>query len=174
MARRNIGASIWAGGLPARRIGDSGIFSVQDSSLRRRIVLVVVVALAMIVPTVNASANGDCAPIKGTAMLDFGNGGGFANLSYDGERMRIPFETTDLVPTPDGFDVYFVWHFPGGDVDLVEHSVATSKGGPVIEFNSTIDVLGGGSGTSTWRGTANASSMKGAIVGISGELCMDV
>lgn len=122
-------------------------------------------------PAASATA---CPQIEGNAMFDFGANVGHANVSYEGERLRVPFFSVGFEETgPNTADIFFVWEFPQGDVLLVEHSTNVPKGGPAVEFDSTIDVLDGGSGSWAWNGTANLSSARAAIGQISGEICID-
>ncbi len=138
----------------------------------RTILMTVLVAVLLVVPATGASAADHCAPIEGTAMYDFGNNIGFANVAYDGERLRVPFFSIGFTPTGEGTaDIDFLFLFPQGVVYLVEHSVNTQKGGPALEFNSTIDVDDGEGSQWTWSGTANVASQRAAISSLSGDLC---
>lgn len=141
--------------------------------MRSRIILMTaLVAVLLIVPATGASAADHCAPVEGTAVYDFGNNIGFANVAYDGERLRVPFFSVGFTPTGEfTADIDFIFLFPQGDVYLIEHSVSTPKGGPAIEFNSTIDVFDGEGSQWTWSGTANAASQRAAISTLSGDLC---
>lgn len=140
--------------------------------MRRNLVAVISAAL-LVVPALSATAQ-SCAPISGNAMFDFGRNIGVANVDYDGERLRVPFYAVGFEETGEGTaDIYFVWEFPQGDVLLVEHSTNLSKGGPAAEFNSTIDVLDGGSGEWSWSGTSNVAAGRAAVGNISGDLCID-
>jgi hypothetical protein len=139
----------------------------------RRLLLTALVTGLMVLPTAGVSAS-ECPSIEGNALLKFGDNSGFANVDYDGERLRVHYFGVGFVETGENTaDIFFVWEFPQGDVVVVEHSTATPKGGPAIEFNSTIDVLDGGSGHWTWSGTANGASATAAVGHISGELCID-
>lgn len=142
--------------------------------MRMRILLATVLVAAVVaVPATGASAAGHCGPITGTAMYDFGNNIGFANVSYDGERHRIPFFSIGFTPTGEfTADIEFLFLFPEEVVYLVEHSVATPKGGPAVAFNSTIDVFDGEGSQWVWSGTANLASARAAISHISGQLCL--
>ncbi len=138
----------------------------------RTILMAVLVAGLTVVPATAASAADHCAPIEGTAMYDFGNNIGFANVEYDGERLRVPFFSIGFTPTGDfTADIEFLFLFPQGIVYLVEHSVNTPKGGPAVEFNSTIDVYDGEGSQWTWSGTANIAAQRAAISSLSGDLC---
>lgn len=147
----------------------------------RRLLLTVVVTVLMVIPIVGASAD-PCPSITGTALFTWGigpagvgpAGTGFANLSYDGERLRVPFETTDIDQTDENtFDVYFTFDFPDGEVRIVEHSTVTGRDASAVTFDSTIEVLDGGTGSWTWLGTSNNTVGKAAIRGISGDLCIN-
>ena len=138
----------------------------------RTILMTVLVTALLVVPAAGASAADHCAPIEGTAMYDFGNNSGFANVAYDGERLRVPFFSIGFTPTGEfTADIEFLFFFPQGIVYLVEHSVSTPKGGPAIAFDSTIDVFDGEGSQWTWSGTANAASQRAAISSLSGDLC---
>lgn len=129
-------------------------------------------AVLLVLPATGASAADHCAPISGTAMYDFGNNIGFANVSYDGERLRVPFFSIGFTETGEGTaDIEFLFLFPQGIVYLVEHSVSTPKGGPAVTFNSTIDVDDGENSQWVWSGTANLASQRAAISSLSGDLC---
>lgn len=138
----------------------------------RTILMTALVAALLVVPASGASATDHCAPIEGTAMYDFGNNTGFANVAYDGERLRVPFFSVGFTPTGEfTADIEFIFLFPQGDVYLIEHSVSTPKGGPAVEFNSLIDVFDGEGSQWTWSGTANVASQRAAISTLSGDLC---
>jgi hypothetical protein len=128
--------------------------------------------MLLVVPVGAASAADHCAPIQGTAVFDFGNNVGYANVAYDGERLRVPFFSIGFTPTGEfTADIEFLFFFPQDVVYVVEHSVTTPKGGPAGEFNSTLDVFGGEVSQWTWSGTANLASQRAAISRLSGELC---
>lgn len=138
----------------------------------RALFMAALVAVVLVVPAAGASADGHCGPIRGTAMYDFGENIGFANVAYDGERLRVPFFSIGFTPTGEfTADIEFLFFFPQGVVHLVEHSVVTPKGGPAGEFNSTIDVFDGEGSEWTWSGTANLASQRAAISKLSGDLC---
>lgn len=138
----------------------------------RAVVMAVLVALLLVVPATAASADDHCGPIDGTAMYDFGTNLGFATVSYDGERLRVPFFSVGYTPTGEfTADIEFYFLFPQGLVYLIEHSVGTPKGGPAIAFNSTIDVFDGEGSQWIWSGTSNVASQRAAISSLSGDLC---
>ncbi len=139
----------------------------------RRVALVLVLVLLLLVPATGASAQ--CPTIEGKARLDYGRTlEGTANLVYDGERIRVGFIQTGFVPIgPDSFDIYFDWFFPDGTVSIVEHSTTTPLVGPLFEFNSTIEVEGGGDGNWTWSGVSNVAGGIALIRNLSGELCIN-
>ena len=135
--------------------------------------LFIVLVVVVVVPATGVSAGDGCAPIEGTALVDIANGVGTANVAYDGERLRVPFFTVGFAPTGEfTADIEILFRFPRGDVYVVEHSVSTPKGGPAVEFNSTIDVSDGEGSQWTWSGTANLASGRAAIARWSGDLCL--
>lgn len=138
----------------------------------RTILTGALVAVAAVAPASTASAADHCAPIDGTAMFDFGNNIGFANVAYDGERLRVPFFSVGFTPTGEfTADIEFIFLFPQDPVYLVEHSTNTPKGGPSVAFDSTIDVFDAEGSEWSWSGTANLRSSRAAISKLSGELC---
>lgn len=129
-------------------------------------------AAMLVIPATGASAADHCDPISGTAMFNFGDNVGFANVSYDGERQRVPFESTGFQQTGDNTaDVFFTFYFPQGIATVVEHAVSTPKGGPAAAFESTIEGTEGTEADWTWGGTANLASGRAAITNITGTLC---
>ena len=139
----------------------------------KRVLLAGALVLLMLVPAANASAN-DCPSIEGRALLDYGRTNtGTALVIYDGQRLRVDFIGTGFVPTgPNTADVHFDWLFPDGTVSLVEHSTTTPIVGPLVAFDSTVEVTSGGSGDWTWSGISNVAAGN-ARFELSGTLCID-
>ena len=54
---------------------------------------------------------------------------------------------------------------------IVEHATTTSLGGPLVGFESTIDVGGVATGAWTWSGIANLAAGKANIKTIEGTIC---
>ena len=93
--------------------------------MRLRTLFIALVVVVM-VPATGVSADDGCAPIEGTALVDIANGSGFANVGYDGDRLRVPFFTVGFTPTGEfTADIEIVFRFPQGDVYVVEHAVST-------------------------------------------------
>jgi hypothetical protein len=142
--------------------------------MKRSITIGALVALMVtMLPVANAAGSSHCPTISGKAKLDFGGSRtGTAKVTLDGEKLKVDFTETGFVSTGSNTaDVYFTWHFPGGDVDLVEHSTYSSLSGPRRSFASTVDVEGGGSGAMTWSGVANDASGR-AVFTLDGTLCV--
>ena len=141
--------------------------------MRARIALIAgLMAVLTVVPAAAASAAGHCGTIDGTALYDFGNNIGYANVTYDGERLRVPFFSIGFTPTGDNTaDIEFLFLFPQEIVYVVEHSVTSPKGGPAVEFNADLDVFDAEGSQWHWTGTANVASQHAAITSLSGELC---
>lgn len=140
----------------------------------RRIVIALLVAGLVLVPATAAGGAGHLCPgLEGSAKLNFGSTlTGKAKVVYDGEKMKVGFVETAFVPTGDGTaDVFFDWFFPEGTVSVVEHSTMTPLNGPLFAFESTIEVLSGGSGSWTWSGVANVQAGI-AHFDLEGTLCI--
>lgn len=116
----------------------------------------------------------DCPTLTGKATSDWGGTGtGTSKLVYDGVKMNVDFETTGFTPTGENTaDVFFTWHFPTGDVDIVEHSTTTFMGGHNTAFDSTIEVLDGGTGEWVWSGISDIKKGEAKIKKIEGSLCL--
>jgi hypothetical protein len=137
----------------------------------RRIVVVVLLAAFMVVPAANLSAS-TCPDVSGSAKLDTQSTLGSAKLIYDGNKIKVDFVETSFTPTgPNTADVTFDWYFPGGTVTLIEHSTTTPINGPLVAFDSTIEIVAGGSGSWTWVGVFNAANGK-ARFDLEGSLCI--
>ncbi len=138
-------------------------------------VTILVLTILLLLPAAGASADGHCPSISGKGFFDFGRTStGKANVVYDGDRMLVPFQAFDFVEHDGHGDIFFVWHFPQGDVVIVEHADDfTTLGGPVGTFNTNLDVTEGGSGEWNWSGTANGAGGHAVIKSISGTLCID-
>lgn len=135
---------------------------------------VLLVATLVVAPAAGASAADHCSPIRGTAMYNFGDNIGFANVAYDGERLRVPFFSIGFTPTGEfTADIEFLFLFPQGIVYVVEHSTNTPKAGPANEFDSTLDVFDAEGSVWQWSGTANVASQRAAISHLSGEICFE-
>ncbi len=140
--------------------------------MRRALVALMVGALTL-VPLSGAGAN-DCPELAGSAKLDFGKTlTGKSKLVYEGDKLKVGFVQTSFTPTgPDTFDIEFDWFFPGGTVSIVEHSTVTPLTGPLTAFDSTVEVVAGGSGHWTWSGVANLAAGKAGF-DLEGTLCID-
>ncbi len=139
----------------------------------RRIAITLLMASLLIAPA--TSASGDvCPALSGSAKLDFGSTlEGKAKIVYDGEKIKVDFLETSFVENPDGtFSVGFDWFFPDGTVSIIETSTVTPLAGPLVTFESTIEVTSGGSGAWTWSGTSNNVAGKAHIETIDGTLCI--
>ncbi len=140
----------------------------------RRMMIALMMAALLLVPATSASGV-ECPALSGGAKLDFGSSlEGKAKLVYDGEKIKVDFVETSFVENPDGtFTVGFDWFFPAGTVSIVETSTVTPLVGPLVAFDSTIEVTSGGSGAWTWSGTSNGVAGKANIETIDGTLCVD-
>ena len=138
-------------------------------------VLVLTLLFLVLIPATGASADEGCmTPITGKAFFDFGRtSAGMANVVYDGERMSVPFRAVDFQAHDDHFDIVFRWEFPQGPVTIVEHADNFIPiGGPVGTFNTSLEVIGGGSGGWDWSGTANRAGGVAVIKSLAGTLCV--
>jgi hypothetical protein len=143
----------------------------------KRIALALLLAVFMLVPAMSAGAEShNCVDLSGRAKLDFGSPEqeGKAKLEIDGVKTKVDFVETGSNPTgPNTADIFFTWDFPQGTVTLVEHSTTTPLGGPLVAFDSEIDLLTGASGTWDWSGIANLAAGKADIRTIEGTICFD-
>ncbi len=139
----------------------------------RRIVIALLMASFLLVPSTSASGE-VCPALSGSAKLDFGRTlEGKAKLVYDGEKIKVDFVETSFAENPDGtFTVGFDWFFPDGTVSIVETSTVTPLSGPLVTFESTIEVTSGGSGAGTWSGTSNNVAGRAHIETIEATLCI--
>ena len=139
----------------------------------RRVIPVVVLALSllMIVPVASVSAEG-CTDVEGHALLKWGSDPqtGTAHLVYGGERINVDFlEVSSPVPGV----IHFLWYFPEGTVEIIEYSTVTPFHGPLVNFDSTLEVVGGGSGSWTWSGVSNNAAGVARIQTLEGSICFD-
>ncbi len=139
----------------------------------RRLMMATALAVTMLVPGAAAIAE-DCPTIEGQGFLDFGRTGqGTVNVIYDGARIRVPFVGTGFVPTGEfTADIFFDFFFPDGVVSVVEHSTVTPVAGPLVTFDSTIEVLNGGTGGWEWSGKTNVAGGHAVIMELSGAVCV--
>jgi hypothetical protein len=137
--------------------------------MRRVIAVAAVLATMLAIPATGAAD--ECPSIEGRAFLDFGPDlEGTAYVVYDGERLRVPF---DHVGISGGNTVFFVFHFPDGDVDITETATITPVGdGGTVAFESDLVVTDGGSGSMEWSGVANVSGQIANIMELSGNICV--
>ncbi len=141
----------------------------------RRVLPILLVALLTFIPLTGATAGADdCPTLSGTAKLDWGRTQtGKAKLRYDDAKIKVDFVELSFTPTNGNTaDVEFDWFFPDGTVSIVEHSVTTPIAGPLVGFNSTIDVVAGGTGSWTWSGVSNQAAGI-AHIDLQGTLCID-
>jgi len=139
--------------------------------MMRRMTLSALLILVTLVPATSAVA-GDCHAIEGKGFLDF-DGGGTVRVVLDGHKIKVPFVGTGFNQTGENTaDIFFDFFFPGEVVSVVEHSTSTWIAGPLVEFNSTIEVLSGGSGGWTWSGNANRAGGVAVIKQLAGALCV--
>ncbi len=138
----------------------------------RRLALAGLLSALLLLPA-GAVAAEECAQLTGVGRLDFGRTGfGVLRLNLDGERLNVVFVGTGFVDTGENTaDIFFDVFFPEGIVSMVEHSTNTPLTPPLVGFDSTIDVLAGGSGQWTWSGTANLQKGRANIQQLSGTLC---
>lgn len=138
----------------------------------RRVTQILALTFLMLIPATGVPADG-CPTISGKAYFDFGRTSqGMANVVYDGQKMLVPFRAIAYT----GSDIFFEWNFPQGDVTIVEHATNFTPIGPtgvVGVFDTSLDVIRGGSGTWQWTGTANGAGGLAVIKSLSGTLCID-
>lgn len=136
--------------------------------------MVLALLILILIPATGAYADERCPIISGNALFDFGRTGtGMANVAYDRERMRVPFTAVGFPLHGDHRDIVFDWYFPQQTVTIVEHANNfTTIGGPVGTFNTSLEVIDGGSGSWDWSGTANGAGGLAVIKSLSGRLCI--
>lgn len=140
--------------------------------MRRQMVVAIVVAVVGLLPLA-AQAQAGCSTIEGRAVLDFGVGEGAARLLVDGVPQNVEFFAAGFEPTgPTTADIRFVWLFDEGTLVVVEHSSPVPIGGPLVSFDSPVDIRQGGSGGMQWTGIANLDAAV-ARFNVSGEICFD-
>ena len=139
----------------------------------KRVIPIVVLAMSllMLVPAASVSAD-ECPSVEGHALLKWGMTPqtGTAHLVYDGGHINVDFvEVPSAVPGT----IRFFWDFPEGTVEIIETFTLTPLNGPLVFFDSTLEVVDGGSGTWTWSGVSNSAAGVSHIQTLEGSICFD-
>lgn len=133
------------------------------------------IVVLMLIP-LGASAN-DCPSVTGSAIYDFSNGAGVANLHYGGERVFVEIEPVSFDTSELPLIIRVTrWHLPDGTVDL-EETYEIEANGAALTFDSTVTVDAGGTGDLTWQvqSIVRLGQELGlnAIHQIEGSICVD-
>jgi hypothetical protein len=140
----------------------------REAYMRHRVAAIAVLCALLLVIPLGASANFvDCPTVEGTAIYNYGDGFGTANLIYDGEQLFVPI--LQGTGTPEYVEMF--WEFPDGTVTLHEDFDLTFKGA-AVEFHSEVLVVDGGTGYLTWEGMSIPARGFAAIRQIEGRICV--
>jgi len=141
---------------------------------RLRIVLAIMLVAGVVLIPTTAQAH-ECSTIEGHGMLDFSvaPSQGKARVEVDGVRQVVPYVGTGFIETGENTAILrFVWFFDEGTLVVVENSTTTPIGGPLLAFESDVDIKKGGSGGMHWAGIVDLS-VGSAVYDITGEICFD-